>query len=146
MSHNGVVSYCGLVDGEWTQCPCSDSAKSNRAASLPSGAHVRTDSLQAFHFPARRARGAPAALLCLTVKAPTPQASYFFRSPSPDTPSPHFVFDATRVSSGGTPRVIGVANLAGRFREDRSLRVHDTPFEERCAHAGSAWSCLVHPC
>ncbi len=75
----------------------------------------------------------------LTVEALAPQASYFFRSPSPDTPSPHFVFDATRVASGGTPRVIGVANPAGRFREDRSLRVHDTPFEQRCAHAGSAW-------
>ena len=43
------------------------------------------------------------------------------------------MFDAVRASCGGTPCVIGVANPAERYREDRSVRVHDTPFEKRCA-------------
>ncbi|KAK9821946.1 hypothetical protein WJX81_000245 [Elliptochloris bilobata] len=59
------------------------------------------------------------------------RASYFFRTPSSETPSPHFVFDTRRASMGGTPCVIGVANPAARYREDRSVRIHDTPFEQR---------------
>lgn len=43
------------------------------------------------------------------------------------------MFDASRASCGGTPCVIGIANRAERYREDRSVRVHDTPFEQRCA-------------
>ena len=62
------------------------------------------------------------------------QAAYFFRTPSAETPSPHFIFDTQRRSSlGATPCVIGVANPAARYREDRSVRIHDTPFEQRCA-------------
>lgn len=62
------------------------------------------------------------------------QAAYFFRTPSSETPSPHFIFDTLRRSSlGATPCVIGVANSAARYREDRSVRIHDTPFEQRCA-------------
>ena len=38
-----------------------------------------------------------------------------------------------RSSLGATPCVIGVANSAARYREDRSVRIHDTPFEQRCA-------------
>ena len=62
------------------------------------------------------------------------QAAYFFRTPSSEMPSPHFIFDTLRRSSlGTTPCVIGVANSAARYREDRSVRIHDTPFEQRCA-------------
>ena len=34
-------------------------------------------------------------------------------------------------SSWGTPQVVGVENLNTQFREDKRLRVHETPFELR---------------
>ena len=83
------------------------------------------------------------------------QAAYFFRTPSSETPSPHFIFDTQRRSSlGATPCVIGVANSAARYREDRSVRIHDTPFEQRCAGGagmgymarGQASCCCVAAC
>jgi len=34
--------------------------------------------------------------------------------------------------SFGTPQVVGVENLSTQYREDKRLRVHETPFELRC--------------
>ena len=51
------------------------------------------------------------------------------QTPSP-TANPRFV--VTSDDSFGTPDVVGVANLLSQYREDRRLRVHETPFEERC--------------
>lgn len=49
-------------------------------------------------------------------------------TPSP-TQAPRFVMTAD--DSFGTPDVVGVENLHTRYREDKRLRVHKTPFEER---------------
>ena len=51
-------------------------------------------------------------------------------TPSP-TAVPRFVMTAN--DSFGTPNVVGVENLNTQYREDKRLRVHETPFEERRA-------------
>ncbi len=50
------------------------------------------------------------------------------QTPSPSA-NPCFVVNSD--DSFGTPGVVGVANMLSRYHEDRRLRVHETPFEER---------------
>ena len=51
------------------------------------------------------------------------------------TPSPAalgFMLDAGPGGSTGTPHIVGVPNPVDRFREDRCVSRHLTPFADRC--------------
>ncbi len=65
-----------------------------------------------------------------------PQDSEFI-TPSPMGHGAGFVVEGSGSggATGGTPRIVGLANSVTKFREDRRVSTRLTPFTERCAIA-----------
>ena len=61
--------------------------------------------------------------------------NFVTQASNPHTPSSpqNLRFIVDKDDTYGAPNIVGVENLHTQYREDKRLRVHETPFEVRCS-------------